>query len=172
MEKQVSNNNNSLFDGFAREPQESSSHVARTKIDGVSKVAPSTISDTLTTANNYYKNKRGIERISTGSNNINKLLGGGVETKAVTEFYGESGSGKTQLCHTLCAIAPQNKSKGGVDGKSVYIDTEGTFRTERIEEIAIARGFDLNVILDNIIQLDALNRYSTGINLTRCNPYY
>jgi len=42
------------------------------------------------------------------------LLGGGVETKAVTEFFGAPNSGKTQLCHTMCAMLPQDESDGGV----------------------------------------------------------
>lgn len=57
------------------------------------------------------------------------------ETKAVTEFY-EPNSGKTQLCHTLCAMVPQDKSGGGLCDKSIYIETEGTFRPQRIAVIA------------------------------------
>jgi DNA repair protein RadA len=172
MEKQVSNNNNSFFDEFAREPEEGFSHIARTKIDGVPKAVRPTISDTLCTANIYYKNRlKSVERISTGSNNLNKLLGGGVETKAVTEFYGESRSGKTQLCHTLCAIVPQNKSKGGIDGKSIYLDTEETFRPERIAEIAIARGFDVNVTLENIFPISVLNTTQQELILQNVIPF-
>jgi RecA/RadA recombinase len=61
----------------------------------------------LTTARDHYINRlRSIERISTGCKNLDALLGGGIETKAVTEFYGEPGSGKTQICHALCAMVP------------------------------------------------------------------
>jgi predicted transport protein len=67
MKEQVSRNNNSFLDEFAREPKGSSSHIARAKI------ALPTISNTLATENVHYKNKRSIERISTGSNNLNKL---------------------------------------------------------------------------------------------------
>jgi RecA/RadA recombinase len=80
-----------------------------------------------------------------------KLRIGGVETKAVTEFYGPPNSGKTQLCHTMCVIVPQDKFMGGVGGKSIYLDTEGRFRAERIAAIVRARGFDLRKTLDNII---------------------
>jgi DNA repair protein RadA len=83
------------------------------------------------------------------------ILCGGVETKAVTEFYGAPNSGKTQLCHTMCVIVPQDKSEGGVCGKSIYIDTEGTFRAERIAQIASKRGFDPNMTLDNVIIREA-----------------
>jgi DNA repair protein RadA len=83
----------------------------------------------FTTAMQHYINTHNtIERISTGSKNIYNLLYGGVETRAVTEFYGAPNSGKTQLCHTMSALVPQDISNGGVCGKSIYIDTEGTFR--------------------------------------------
>jgi RecA/RadA recombinase len=68
--------------------------------------------------------------ISTGSNAINALLGGGVHTGMITDIYGESGSGKSQLCFTLCA----NCAKDGAS--IVFIDTAGTFRPERIIEIS------------------------------------
>jgi DNA repair protein RadA len=110
----------------------------------------------FTTAMTHYFNRRStIERISTGSKNIDNLLYGGVETKAVTEFYGAPSSGKTQVCHTMCAIVPQDKSEGGVGGKSIYIDMEGTFRAERIAQIASKRGFDPNMTLDNVIIREA-----------------
>jgi DNA repair protein RadA len=112
----------------------------------------------FTTARTHYINRLdSIERLSTGSKNIDGILYGGVETKALTEFHGPPSSGKTQLCHTMCAIVSQDKSKGGVCGKSIYIDTEGTFRAERIIEIAKARGFDPNMILDNVVILEPQN---------------
>jgi RecA/RadA recombinase len=66
-----------------------------------------------------------MQRISTGSKSLDNLLCGGIETKTVTEFYGEYNSGKTQICHTLCTMAPRDKSQGGISGKSLYVDTEG-----------------------------------------------
>jgi len=103
------------------------------------------------TARTHYNNRlSSIERLSTGSKNIDDILYGGVETKAVTEFYGPPSSGKTQLCHTMCALVPQDKFKGGACGKSIYIDTEGTFRTKRIAVIAWARGFDADMTIDNV----------------------
>jgi DNA repair protein RadA len=104
-----------------------------------------------TTSAHHENSRQSLERISTGSKKVDEILCGGIETKAVTQFYGESGSGKTQLCHTLCAIVPQHKSKGGACGKSIYIDTEGTFRPQRIEEIAKARGFDLDMTIKNTV---------------------
>jgi DNA repair protein RadA len=109
----------------------------------------------ITARTNYFNRLDSIERLSTGSSNIDGLLFGGVETKAVTEFYGAPSSGKTQLCHTMCATVPQDKSEGGVGGKSIYIDTEGTFSPKRIAQIASKRGFDPNMTLDNVIIREA-----------------
>jgi DNA repair protein RadA len=105
----------------------------------------------VTSGTHYYNRLDSIERLSTGSRSIDDILYGRVETKAVTEFYGAPGSGKTQLCHTKCAMVAQDKSKGGLPCKSIYIDTEGTFRTERIAVIAKARGFDLRKTVDNVM---------------------
>lgn len=85
------------------------------------------------------------------------MLYGGIETGAVTEFYGESASGKSQLCHTLCSIVPQNESHGGVVGRSIYVDTENSFRPERLVEISKARGFYPSPILQNTIVYQPVN---------------
>jgi RecA/RadA recombinase len=71
-----------------------------------------------------------VANISTGSKAVDALLGGGIHTGMITDIYGESGSGKSQLCFTLCA----NISKYAA--KTLFIDTVGTFRPERIMEIA------------------------------------
>lgn len=110
----------------------------------------------FTTATGHYINRlNSIERISTGSKNVDDILYGGIESKAVTEFYGAPSSGKTQLCHTICAIVPQDKTKGGINGKSIFIDTDGTFRPQRLESIATGRGFDPIMTLNSIIILEA-----------------
>lgn len=119
-------------------------------------VAASNLEDYFTTASGQYINRlNSIERISTGSKNVDDILCGGIETSAVTEFYGASSSGKTQLCHTISVIVSQDKSKGGLCGKSVYIDTEGTFRPQRLESIARARGFDPLMTLHNVMIVEA-----------------
>jgi DNA repair protein RadA len=94
---------------------------------------------------------RNISRISTGSKELDRILYGGIETRAITQFYGDSSSGKTQLCHTVCSIVSQDEYKGGICGKAIYLDTEGTFRPERIIQIAKARGFDSDTTLENIV---------------------
>jgi DNA repair protein RadA len=82
---------------------------------------------------------------------FDRILYGGIETRAITQFYGDSSSGKTQLCHTVCSIVSQDEYKGGICGKAIYLDTEGTYRPERIIQIAKARGFDSDTTLENIV---------------------
>ena len=92
-----------------------------------------------------------IMRCSTGSKSLDGLLGGGIETQALTEFAGEFGSGKSQLCHTLSVIANVPKENGGLGGNVLFIDTENTFRPERIYQIAQAYGIpDPEKILSSI----------------------
>jgi DNA repair protein RadA len=102
------------------------------------------------TADAALEKRRSMLRCSTGSIALDDLLLGGIETQAVTEFYGEFGSGKSQVCHTLCAIARQPVESGGLDGNTIYIDTEGTFRPERIQEIARSRGYEQERVLKSI----------------------
>ena len=113
--------------------------------------------DDFVSASEIYKRRKAIERITTGSKNLDDLLAGGIETKAVTEFYGEFGSGKTQICHTLCVTTQTPKDQGGLGARVVYVDTENTFRPERVAEIARARGHDADSILEGIIVAKAFN---------------
>lgn len=75
------------------------------------------------------------------------------ETGAITEFYGHSGSGKTQICHTLCIMVQQLCP----DNKSIYIDTEGKFRPERIAQIAQKKGIDADKSFRNVKSVRILN---------------
>ena len=87
--------------------------------------------------------QRRKERLPTGSKHLDDLLSGGLETGEITQFYGPPNSGKTHLCHLLCVVLPSSC-------QAIYIDTEGTFRIEKLHSIAKARGFDPTNILDNI----------------------
>ena len=93
-------------------------------------------SDTL----KYRERQINTNRISTGCNSLNELLGGGFEPQAVTEFYGIYGCGKTQICHTAAVMAQLPRDQGGLNGEVIWIDTEGTFRPERIRDIVVERG--------------------------------
>lgn len=102
--------------------------------------------------------RRKVEHISTGSKQFDAMLGGkGIQTMSITEVFGEFRCGKTQLAHTLCVITQLPKSMGGCQGKVAYIDTEGTFRPERIAQIANRFDVDSNIVLDNISYARALN---------------
>ncbi|KAK4689663.1 meiotic recombination protein DMC1, partial [Tremellales sp. Uapishka_1] len=89
--------------------------------------------------------------ITTGSKAANDILGGGISTQSITEVYGEFRTGKTQLCHTLCVAAQLPQDQGGASGKVAYIDTEGTFRPDRIRAIADRFGVDSQMALENIL---------------------
>jgi len=86
--------------------------------------------------------------ISTGAKALDTLLGGGVRTGMVTDVYGEAGSGKSQLCFTLCANCAKNGST------AIFVDTAGTFRPERIVEISGSPG-----VLDRITFVRVLTTY-------------
>lgn len=102
------------------------------------------------------KRKRCV-RIGTGSKQLNSILKGGFNTMEISEVYGEFRCGKTQLCHTMCVVAQLPKDMGGAEGKVVYIDTEGTFRPERIQQIAERYGVDPDQALENISVARAYN---------------
>ena len=102
-------------------------------------------------ATDIMNKRQRIRRISTGSRNLDTLLQGGIESMAITEAFGEFRTGKTQLSHTLCVTAQLDKENGGGNGKVCFIDTENTFRPERIKEIAKRFGLDEEQTLDNIL---------------------
>lgn len=101
-------------------------------------------------ASEIYRRRTNIERITLGCRNLDELLKGGLETQAITEFYGEFGTGKTQICHTLAVTVQLPRAQGGLEGGCIYMDTENTFRPERIVSIAEARGLNPTKILEGI----------------------
>lgn len=115
------------------------------------------IAKDFVSATEIYKRRQDIGKISTGTNCLDLLFDGGVETQALTEVYGEFGSGKTQFCHTMCVNVQKPKEQGGQEGGVLYIDTENTFRPERIVSIAKANGMDPEKVLDRIIVARAYN---------------
>jgi len=104
-----------------------------------------------------WEKRKTMRRISTGSQNLDDLLGGGIETGAVTELFGEYRTGKTQLAHQLCVNVQLKQEEGGLDGSALYIDTEGTFRPERIIQMADAKDMDYSKTLQKIIVGRAYN---------------
>jgi DNA repair protein RadA len=128
------------------------------------------IEKSFTKATALYEKRKNEERISTGSKNLDDLFGGGIETRAITEIYGEYGTGKTQLCHTLCVIVNLDKQLGGLNAGALYIDTENTFRPERIVSIARARDLDADRILDNILVAKAYNSAHQELIIEQTGP--
>lgn len=106
----------------------------------------------------FERRRKDVHYITTGSKNFDALLGGkGVESRAITEAYGAFGSGKTQLGLTLAVHVQLPKEQGGANGKAVFIDTEGTFRPERIKQIAEGIGANPEKVLKNILVARAFN---------------
>jgi len=90
---------------------------------------------------------RGLGKLSTGSPGLDEILGGGYEEGKITEVFGPSNSGKTQLAMQATVIAA---SRGWT---SVYVDTESTFRPERVVQMAEARGLEPKATLDSVFSL-------------------
>ncbi len=121
-------------------------------------------------ATEIYKRRQDIGKISTGTSCLDLLFDGGIETQALTEVYGEFGSGKTQFCHTMCVNVQKPKEEGGLDGGVLYIDTENTFRPERIVTIAKTQNLDPEKILERIIVARAYNSAHQILILQEAGP--
>jgi DNA repair protein RAD51 len=109
------------------------------------------------TATDYHQQRQDMVYLTTGSTELDKLLGGGIETGSVTEIFGEFRTGKTQICHSLAVTCQLPVDQGGAEGRCLWIDTENTFRTERIVAIAERFGLDCNDVMDNIAYARAYN---------------
>ena len=108
---------------------------------------------------------------STGSGSLDRLLGGGFRAGTLTEFFGRSNSGKTQLAMQAALVAAREGEK------SLYIDTEGAFRPERVEEIAKARGWETDGLLEKIVyvrsdssseQMETIRKMSSRPSTSDC----
>ncbi|MEI6841848.1 MAG: DNA repair and recombination protein RadA, partial [Methanomicrobiales archaeon] len=87
------------------------------------------------TGKDVFEQRKEIRKLQTRVPDLDTLLGGGLETQAITEMYGEFGSGKSQIVHQLAVNVQLPESDGGLHGSAIYIDTENTFRPERIEQM-------------------------------------
>jgi DNA repair protein RadA len=101
--------------------------------------------------------RKKLGRITTMARSLDELLGGGIETQAITEFAGEFGTGKTQIAHQAAVTVQMPVDQGGLNGEVVYIDTESTFRPERIVDMSKALGLDPTVALERIHVARAYN---------------
>jgi DNA repair protein RadA len=129
--------------------------ISEKKAFAIIEAARSSISVAFVRADELLKMRQNVLRLTTGSKPLDRMLDGGLETQTITEFYGEYGSGKSQLCHELCVNVQLPPERGGLSGAALYVDTENTFRTERIVQMARHLGLDPEQIVKNIIYAEA-----------------
>eukprot|EP01006_Ploeotia_vitrea_P056327 TRINITY_DN68091_c2_g1_i1.p1 TRINITY_DN68091_c2_g1~~TRINITY_DN68091_c2_g1_i1.p1 ORF type:complete len:342 (+),score=0.75 TRINITY_DN68091_c2_g1_i1:93-1118(+) len=115
------------------------------------------VSTGFTTATQRLEMAKDAIMISTGSQELDRLLGGGIETGSITEIFGEFRTGKTQVCHTLCVTCQRPLDAGGAEGRVIYVDTEGTFKAQKLVAIAERFGMNPEEVLDNVICARAHN---------------
>ncbi|EQB60630.1 meiotic recombination protein dmc1 lim15-like protein [Vairimorpha apis BRL 01] len=127
------------------------------KIDKMKDLASKHLNTDFMSASSYAIKRQNVYRISTGSTDLDTLLGGGIQTNSITEAFGEFRTGKTQLASTLCVTVQLPESEGGCNGKAAFIDTEGTFRPDRLKTIAIQHNLDPDTVLENVIFARAYN---------------
>ncbi|XP_072180472.1 DNA repair protein RAD51 homolog A-like [Diadema setosum] len=131
--------------------------ISEAKADKILTEAQKLVPMGFTTATQFHQQRSEIIQVTTGSKELDKLLQGGIETGSITEIFGEFRTGKTQLCHTMAVTCQLPIDMGGGEGKCLYIDTEGTFRPERL--IAVAERYNLSGsdVLDNVAYARAHN---------------
>ena len=91
-----------------------------------------------------------VGRITTGSRELDTLIGGGIETQSITEVYGKMASGKSQWCFQTAVTVQLPKERGGLEGGCLYIDSENSFRPERVIQVAKKLELDVDTVLKNI----------------------
>lgn len=125
--------------------------LSEAKVEKIKEISKVLCDAGFMTAYEVSEKRKCIFKISTGSKELDKLLGGGLESMAITEAFGEFRTGKTQLSHTLCVLTqlPGNNAYSG--GKVIYIDTENTFRPDRLRSIADRYNLDHTAMLDNVL---------------------
>jgi len=111
------------------------------------------------TADEVLERRKLIGRITSGSKALDELLGGGFESQAIIELYGEFGSGKTQIAHQLAVNVTRPEDEGGLEGETVWIDTENTFRPSRISQMASALELEPSKVLKTIHVARAFNSH-------------
>jgi DNA repair protein RadA len=129
--------------------------IGETTAEKVISAARKSMAITFVRGDELVELRSNIRQLSTGCASLDRLLGGGIETQSITEFYGEFGTGKSQICQQLCLTVQLPVEQGGLDGGALYIDTENTFRPERILQIAPRFNLDPNEALKRIIFAEA-----------------
>ena len=109
------------------------------------------------TGEDILERRKQVTKLTTGSKAFDELIGGGVESQSIMEFFGEFGSSKTQVCFQLAVNATLPEEKGGLDSDVIIIDSENTFRPERIIQMATYLGADPQDTLRRIHVARAFN---------------
>ncbi len=109
------------------------------------------------TGEQILKKAEKVGRIATGSKELDRLIGGGIETGTITEMYGAFASGKSQIALQLAVRVQMPVEKGGLSGAAVFLDTESTFRAQRIKQLTEAAGQDVEKTLKNIMVARCFN---------------
>ena len=120
-------------------------------------VARDSIATSFIRADELMRMRQNLLRLSMTSKQLDELVGGGLESQTITEFYGEYGVGKSILCHQLAVNAQLPIEQGGLNGGALYVDTENTFRPEWIVRMAPPLGLDPETVGKNIIYSEAFN---------------
>ncbi|KAJ3853863.1 putative DMC1 protein [Lentinula lateritia] len=121
--------------------------MSEAKVEKIKEAANKILGSSFSTGVEVQDKRKRVLVISTGSKSVDAILG----------VYGEFRTGKTQLAHTMSVAAQLPPDLGGASGKVAYIDTEGTFRPDRIKAIADRFGVDGNMALENILYARAFN---------------
>jgi len=129
--------------------------ISEKKAFSIIEEARSNIGVSFIRADELLEMRKSVLRLTSGSKVIDALLDGGLETQTITEFYGEYGSGKSQICHQLCVNVQLPPERGGLNGAALYVDSENTFRTERIVQMSRHLGLDPEQVAKNIIYAEA-----------------
>ncbi|KZT41421.1 meiotic recombinase Dmc1 [Sistotremastrum suecicum HHB10207 ss-3] len=127
------------------------------KVEKIKEAVQKMIGSQFATGLQVSDKRKHVITISTGSKTVDGILGGGIQSQSISEVYGEFRTGKTQLAHTMCVITQLPFDMGGAEGKVAYIDTEGTFRPDRIRSIAERFGVNGDTALENILYARAYN---------------
>ncbi|XP_071983998.1 meiotic recombination protein DMC1/LIM15 homolog [Engystomops pustulosus] len=140
--------------------------LSEAKVDKIKEAANKLIEPGFLTAFEYSMKRKMVFHISSGSQELDKLLGGGIESMAITETFGEFRTGKTQLSHTLCVTAQLSGHNGYSGGKKTsciksYYSPERhqkcsflnnvSSRPDRLRDIADRFGVDHDAMLDNVL---------------------
>lgn len=113
--------------------------------------------------------RKTVHKLTTSSKALDTLLGGGIETQAITEFYAEFGGGKSQLCFQASANVTRPTDEGGLDGDTLWIDSESTFRPERIVQMATALDLDPDKVLQRVHVARAFNSHHQMLLIDKAN---